>query len=79
MTPYEPTRKFPSIPQGRTAKVLTSTSLAQVQAYLPDNYTATEHDGTVWIAGYDRLGWTLDGYVLPRLASGLIIAEEVGA
>ena len=30
------------------------------------------------IGGYDDAGWTLDGYVLPRLASGLIFGEEIG-
>jgi hypothetical protein len=29
------------------------------------------------IGGYDDHGWTLDGYVIPRLASGLIGAREV--
>lgn len=29
------------------------------------------------IQGEDRAGWTLDAYVKPRLASGLIWAEEI--
>jgi hypothetical protein len=29
------------------------------------------------IEGEDNAGWTLDGYVIPRLASGLIFAKEV--
>jgi hypothetical protein len=29
------------------------------------------------IAGQDDHGWTLDGYVMPRYASGLIWAEEI--
>jgi hypothetical protein len=33
----------------------------------------------VIIAGTDYAGWTLDGYVLPRLASGLMFGEEVTA
>ena len=53
-------------------------SLAQVQNYLPRNYTASQSpDGTIFISGYDNAGWTLDGYVIPRLASGLIFAEEI--
>jgi len=29
------------------------------------------------IGGYDSAGWTLDGYVIPRLASGLYACEEI--
>jgi hypothetical protein len=29
------------------------------------------------IEGCDSAGWTLDGYVIPRYASGLIWAEEI--
>jgi hypothetical protein len=43
----------------------------RVEPYLPMNYSV----GCV-IAGYDHAGWTLDDYVLPRLASGLIMGEE---
>ena len=56
-----------------------------VSAYLPDNYEvgwiqpvegkADMYD--VQIKGTDVAGWTLDGYVIPRLASGLYFAEEV--
>lgn len=49
-----------------------------VSRYLPRNYDVvgtTEH--TTIIEGEDRAGWTLDGYVIPRLASGLYRAEEV--
>jgi hypothetical protein len=28
------------------------------------------------IGGEDARGWTLDGYVIPRLASGLLFADE---
>lgn len=58
-------------------------SLAQVEAYLPANYSAVEAfnpdtiEEYIVIVGQDRAGWTLDDYVLPRLASGLIFAEEV--
>ena len=34
-------------------------------------------DEVVLIVGRDSAGWTLDGYVIPRLASGTIFAEEV--
>lgn len=53
-------------------------SLAQVQRYMPGNYEARELDtGVIEITGEDEAGWTLDGYVIPRLASGLIWAKEV--
>lgn len=49
---------------------------ADVDAYLPDNYMC-DVDMTVW--GEDHAGWTLDGYVIPRLASALIFYEEVSS
>jgi hypothetical protein len=64
----------------RTAKILGGAdSLSQVQAYMPGNYTARLDDDTIVIEGHDSAGWTLDGYVIPRLASGLIFAEETTA
>ena len=58
------------------------TGLNTVRKYLPSNFTACESSGTIHgdcilIEGYDRAGWTLDAYVIPRLASGLIVAKEV--
>jgi hypothetical protein len=55
----------------------TGTSLETVQRYLPANYIAREVSGQVVILGHDNAGWTLDGYVIPRLASGLHGAREV--
>lgn len=52
----------------------------QVEAYLDTtNYKVLEvlEDGAVLIGGTDVSGWTLDAYVIPRLASGLLFAEEV--
>ena len=55
-------------------------ALDQVSAYLPSNYSAAIlRSGEIDITGIDIAGWTLDGYVIPRLASGLIFAEEVTA
>lgn len=55
--------------------------LDTVRSYLPSNYTASVTIGTeggdILIEGYDRAGWTLDDYVIPRLASGLIAAREI--
>jgi len=49
-----------------------------VQAYLPSNYEVrgTHEDGAIVICGVDNLGWTLDDYVIPRLASGNYTAHE---
>lgn len=59
-------------------------STDQIAAYLPDNYRVvgrTPIRGTntvqILIAGSDVAGWTLDGYVLPRLASGMYYGDEV--
>jgi hypothetical protein len=54
-------------------------------AYLPADYRelyrepSRERDGwtSVVIGGRDNAGWTLDGYVLPRLASGMIYGREI--
>jgi hypothetical protein len=52
----------------------------QVQDYLPSNYNVVHVDPNgqgVLIAGEDDHGWTMDDYVLPRLASGLMPGKEV--
>ena len=55
-------------------------TLREVQQYLPSNYGAFRRpDGRVQVTGRDSHGWTLDGYVIPRLASGLIPAKEICA
>lgn len=49
-----------------------------IGAYMPANYSVLDvltHD--VLIHGQDNAGWTLDEYVLPRLASGLRFGEEI--
>lgn len=58
----------------------------QLKAYMPANYEVlgrTPIGGTntvsVLIGGRDIAGWTLDGYVIPRLASGMYYAVEIGA
>lgn len=53
-------------------------SLREVQAYMPNNYSAREkRDGTIIIEGTDVAGWTMGGYVIPRLASGNMRVEEI--
>jgi hypothetical protein len=50
-----------------------------VASLLPANYRVigTNTDGNVMVVGEDNAGWTLDGYVIPRLGSALIYTEEV--
>lgn len=52
----------------------------EVAQYLPKNFVVLgrtlDNTGTI-IAGVDDHGWTLDKYVIPRLASGMIACEEV--
>lgn len=63
--------------QQRTAAVLGDETAEKIEGYLPANFKAFQREGYVEIVGYDKAGWTLDGYVIPRLASGLIVATEV--
>ena len=78
-------------PHPRFAVIRGARTVEQALAYLPNNYGLMESfevEGIptasgrkeLWIVigGYDNAGWTLDGYVLPRLASGLIFGEEIG-
>lgn len=61
----------------------TSDTLRTVEAYLPDNYrvipstlTVTpDNKFRVGIEGTDNAGWTLEDYVIPRLASGMFTVE----
>jgi len=66
---YARTRNLPLAPE---------IYIKTIERYLPRNYTVTqEESGHLLIEGTDDHGWTLDGYVLPRLASGLHWFEEV--
>jgi hypothetical protein len=48
-----------------------------VAAYLPGNYSVTGgRDGAVIVEGEDHAGWTAEGYVIPRLASGMMVGRE---
>ena len=42
-----------------------------IERYLPGNYDAVPFGPFVLVYGTDNRGWTLEDYVLPRLASGL--------
>jgi len=67
----------------RFAVVQNARDAAQLWQYLPRNYEIIGPDfgepgkPVYLIAGEDNAGWTLDDYVIPRLASGLIIATEI--
>ena len=53
-------------------------TLEKIARYMPGNYEAVEFkNDAVLIRGEDNAGWTLDEYVLPRLASGLYFGKEV--
>ena len=57
---------------------LVSARPESIAAYLPDNYRVIGSvDGETVIGGRDVAGWTLDAYVIPRLASGLYFATEI--
>jgi len=69
----------------RTATITGARSEKEVAAYLPDNYRITgcwwrekgyDKPDEVMIAGTDRMGWTLDAYVIPRLSSGNMGCRE---
>jgi hypothetical protein len=67
----------------RFAVVRNARDAKQLWAYLPANYRIVGGDvgepgvPVYVIAGEDSHGWTLDSYVIPRLASGLIWAVEI--
>lgn len=66
----------------RYAKIIKRPRLAdnaeQIARYLPDNYKIRgETDEFFVIEGEDNAGWTMDAYVLPRLASGLVWGQEI--
>lgn len=49
-----------------------------VGRYLPSNYRVVRVTaGEIVIEGRDNAGWTMDGYVIPRLQSGMIFPREV--
>lgn len=52
---------------------------AQIEPYLPSNYIAYDTAAGAVIEGEDSCGWTLDDYVIPRLASGLYFGIEIDA
>ena len=66
--------------QKKRAAVVTGglgADLDTVRRYLPAAYSAFMRGDRIYIVGTDVAGWTLDGYVLRRLGSGLIAAREI--
>lgn len=74
----------------RYAIVRNARSRREAEAYLPANYQVIHESEIVpppWvahgpmplfvIAGTDYAGWTMDDYLIPRYASGLITCEEI--
>ncbi len=62
----------------RYAIVKGANSPRELQAYLPENYRLVGAYALDYIiAGEDNAGWTLDGYVIPRLSSGLMGCKEL--
>ena len=64
--------------------IVRSGNWSEVAAYLPMGYkvqcqTEVDGDKCTVIAGLDNAGWTMDGYVIPRLGSGMLHADEIGA
>ena len=66
-------------PSRRFAVVKSNSPLETVKRYLPANYSALDVGEQTFIVGHDNAGWTLDDYVIPRLASGLHTAVEISA
>jgi hypothetical protein len=48
-----------------------------IRRFLPSNYIAFTWGNHVWIEGEDVAGWTMEDYVIPRLASGGIYATQM--
>lgn len=53
------------------------THILTVRKLLPTNYLASYGVHVIFIEGCDFADLTLDGYVIPRLASGGITAREI--
>jgi hypothetical protein len=44
--------------------------LPTIKRYMPSNYAAFTWGNDIIVEGEDVAGWTMNGYVIPRLASG---------
>lgn len=66
----------------KTIEVANYRDINALADYLPANYWIdyvrdTERGPVAIVRGRDSAGWTADGYVIPRLRSGLIAARLV--
>lgn len=64
----------------KTRRALINGEPDRVANYLPSNYKVVVKGACgkrCLIEGEDYAGWTLEGYVLPRLASGLMSGREI--
>lgn len=60
----------------RAGGVLRAPTWDTIASYLPRNYAiAYETDDAFIVSGRDDAGWTAEEYVIPRLASGLHVAQ----
>lgn len=76
------TYQFPGEQRLRFAVVTGARRVEEVEAYLPGNYKVLDNRTVngreiVLVSGSDDAGWTMGGYVQPRLASGLMGCEEI--
>lgn len=59
-------------------KAVVHSDASEIASYLPSRFKVVEvKDGKTYIEGEDFLGWTLEGYVIPRLGSGLYFCEVI--
>lgn len=75
--PWEKLGEIPPIRRALIPVVGDLDELRSIEALLPHNYHLEQAKEGLVVAGHDRWGWTLDGYVIPRLASGLFPAQEL--
>ena len=69
-----------SVPDARNrfARCRRSGRDSSISSFLPSGYRVLGASADwVYLIGQDNAGWTLEGYVIPRLASGLIGCEEI--
>lgn len=61
-----------------TRKAVVHSTDKAIAAYLPSRYKVVKvTDTETFIEGEDFCGWTLEDYVIPRLASGWYFCDEI--
>ncbi len=74
------------IGEARTLAATGARDAEHLAAYLPGNYRVVGHtdaarelDGrpAYKVVGFDNAGWTVEDYIIPRLATGGITIKEV--